>query len=53
MIRGALNRFRRGLRKTRQGVVGGLRSMCGRRIKLDTETLEQSEERLISADRGV
>jgi fused signal recognition particle receptor len=53
VIRGALNRFRNGLRKTRQGVVGGLRSMFGRRIKLDTETLEQIEELLISADMGV
>jgi fused signal recognition particle receptor len=34
-------------------MVGGLRSMFGRRIKLDTETLEQIEELLISADMGV
>ncbi len=53
MIRGALNRFRTGLRKTREGMVGGLKSMFGRRIKLDPETLEQIEELLISADMGV
>ena len=53
MIKGTLNRFRAGLRKTREGVVGGLRAMFGRRVKLDTETLEQIEELLISADMGV
>jgi len=53
MIKGTLNRFRAGLRKTREGVVGGLRAMFGRRIKLDTETLDQIEELLISADMGV
>jgi len=53
VIKGAFNRFRAGLSKTREGVVGGLRSMFGRRIKLDTETLERIEELLISADMGV
>jgi fused signal recognition particle receptor len=53
VIKGTLNRFRAGLRKTREGVVGGLRSMFGRRIKLDPETLDQIEELLISADMGV
>lgn len=53
MIKGAINRFRAGLRKTREGVVGGLQSMFGRRIKLDPETLDQIEELLISADMGV
>jgi fused signal recognition particle receptor len=53
VIKGTFNRFRAGLRKTRDGVVGGLRSMFGRRVKLDTETLEQIEELLISADMGV
>ncbi len=53
MIKGALGRFRAGLRKTREGVVGGLRSMFGHRIKLDPETLDQIEELLISADMGV
>ena len=53
MIKGTLNRFKAGLRKTREGVVGGLRSMFGRRVKLDTETVDQIEELLISADMGV
>jgi fused signal recognition particle receptor len=53
VIKGTLNRFKVGLRKTREGVVGGLRSMFGRRVKLDTETLDQIEELLISADMGV
>jgi len=53
VIKGALGRFRAGLRKTREGVVGGLRSMFGRRIKLDSDTLDQIEELLISADMGV
>jgi len=53
VIKGTLNRFRAGLRKTREGVVGGLRSMFGRRIKLDPETLDRIEELLISADMGV
>ena len=53
MIKGALGRFRAGLRKTREGMVGGLRSMFGRRIKLDPDTLDQIEELLISADMGV
>jgi fused signal recognition particle receptor len=53
VIKGALGRFRAGLRKTREGVVGGLKSMFGRRIKLDPDTLDQIEELLISADMGV
>ncbi len=53
MIRGAFNRFRNGLRKTREGVVGRLQSLFGNRIRLDEETLDQIEELLISADMGV
>ena len=53
MIKGAINRFRAGLRKTREGMVGGLQSMFGRRIKLDPDTLDRIEELLISADMGV
>ncbi len=53
MIRGALNRFRHGLRKTREGVVGRLQNLFGGRVRLDAETLEQIEELLISADMGV
>ncbi|MFT5232841.1 MAG: fused signal recognition particle receptor [Candidatus Krumholzibacteriia bacterium] len=53
MIRGALNRFRSGLSKTRAGVVGRLQSMFGGKVRLDDDTLEQIEELLIKADMGV
>ncbi len=53
MIKGAFNRFRKGLQKTREGVVGKLQNMFGNRIKLDADTLEKIEELLISADMGV
>ena len=53
MIKGALNRFRKGLSKTRNNVVGKLQSMFGNSIRLDDETLEKIEELLISADMGV
>ena len=53
MIKGALNRFRKGLSKTRSGVVGKLQNMFGNRIRLDDDTLEKIEELLISADMGV
>ncbi len=53
MIGGALNRFRKGLSKTRENVVGSLRGMFGGRVRLDADTLERIEELLISADMGV
>jgi fused signal recognition particle receptor len=53
VIRGALDRFRSGLRKTREGFVGRLQNLFGGRIRLDEETLDQIEELLISADMGV
>jgi fused signal recognition particle receptor len=53
VIKGAFNRFRKGLRKTREGMVGKLQNMFGNRVKLDADTLEQIEELLISADMGV
>jgi fused signal recognition particle receptor len=53
VIKGALNRFRKGLSKTRSSVVGTLQSMFGNRIRLDDDTLEKIEELLISADMGV
>ncbi len=53
MIRGALNRFRKGLRKTREGFVGRMRNLFGGRVRLGEETLDQIEELLISADMGV
>jgi fused signal recognition particle receptor len=53
VIKGAFGRFRQGLRKTRDGVVGRLQSIFGGRVKLDEDTLDQIEELLISADMGV
>lgn len=53
MIKGAINRFRQGLRKTREGFVGRMRDMFGGRVRLDEDTLDQIEELLISADMGV
>jgi len=53
VIKGVLNRFRKGLSKTRNSVVGKLQSMFGNRIRLDEDTLEKIEELLISADMGV
>ncbi len=53
MIKGAFDRFRRGLAKTRAGFVGRLQQLFGHRVRLDTETLDQIEELLISADLGV
>jgi len=53
MIKGVINRFRQGLRKTREGFVGRMRDMFGGRVRLDEDTLDQIEELLISADMGV
>ncbi|RKZ17639.1 signal recognition particle-docking protein FtsY [bacterium] len=53
MIRGALGRFRQGLRKTRESFSEGLRGVFGSRVRLDADTLERIEELLISADMGV
>jgi len=53
VIRGALERFRRGLSKTRVSFVDGLRDVFGGRVRLDDDTLDRIEELLISADMGV
>lgn len=53
MIRGAFDRFRNGLRRTRDSFLGRLNTLFGGRVKLDAETLDQIEELLISADMGV
>ncbi|MCP4572395.1 MAG: signal recognition particle-docking protein FtsY [bacterium] len=53
MIRGALANLRRGLSRTRESVVGSLRGILGRRVRLDQDTLDRIEELLISADMGV
>ncbi|MBE0564347.1 MAG: signal recognition particle-docking protein FtsY [Krumholzibacteria bacterium] len=52
-MRGALSRFRQGLKKTRTGLVDGMRGMFGNRVRLDQQTLDRIEELLISADMGV
>lgn len=53
MIRGAFDRLRKGLRKTRDGLVGRLGDLFGGRVKLDADTLDAIEEMLIGADLGV
>ena len=53
MIKGAFDRFRQGLRKTREGVVGGLQIHVRRPGQAGQDTLDQIEELLISADMGV
>ena len=54
MIKGVLDRFRSGLKKTREGVVGKLQGLFrGGRVRLDQETLDRIEELLIGADMGV
>jgi fused signal recognition particle receptor len=53
VIKGVLDRFRSGLKKTRDGVVGKLQSIFGTRVRLDQDTLDRIEELLISADMGV
>ncbi|MGD9547714.1 MAG: signal recognition particle-docking protein FtsY [Candidatus Krumholzibacteriia bacterium] len=54
MIRGALNRFRQGLKKTREGFVDKLQGIFGGgKVRLDEDTLDRIEELLISADMGV
>ncbi len=53
MIRGALDRLRRGLQKTREDLFGKLGALLGGRQKLDAETLDRIEELLLRADMGV
>ena len=53
MIRGAFNRLRQGLQKTREGFLGRLQTIFGGKVRLDQDTLDQIEELLISADMGV
>ena len=43
MIRDALDRFRQGLRKTRDSLFGQLRSLFRGKVKLDAETLDRIE----------
>ena len=53
MAWGAFDKLRKGLRKTRDGIVGRLGDIFGGRVRLDPETLDAIEEMLISADLGV
>jgi fused signal recognition particle receptor len=54
VIKGVLDRFRSGLKKTRDGFVGKLQGLFGGgRVRLDQDTLDRIEELLISADMGV
>jgi fused signal recognition particle receptor len=53
VIRGAFGRFRQGLQKSRESLVGGLRGIFGGRVRLDEDTLDRIEELLVSADMGV
>jgi len=50
---GLFERFRTGLRKSRDNFVGGLRRLLGGGVKLDEDTLDEIEELLIKADMGV
>lgn len=47
------DKLRKGLSKTRRGLVGQLTDLFGGRVRLDTETLDGIEEMLIGADLGV
>jgi len=53
MLGRLLDRFKRGLTKTREGMVQKIREVIRRSPKLDEETLEEIEEILIQADVGV
>lgn len=50
---GWLNRFKKGLEKTRQNMSGRLESLIGRTDRIDDDFWEELEEILIQADVGV
>jgi len=50
---GLFERFRSGLKKTRNSFVGNLKRLLGGGVKLDEDTLDEIEELLITADMGV
>jgi fused signal recognition particle receptor len=50
---GWLNRFKKGLQKTRQNLSGRLESLVGRSSRIDDDFWEELEEILIQADVGV
>lgn len=47
------DRLRRGLKKTRDGLVGGLETLLRGRAKIDDDLLDDIEELLIESDLGV
>ncbi len=53
MVLSALRRFRRGLGKTRENLLGRLGAVLKREVYLDDDFLEEIEEILIGADVGV
>ena len=53
MLGKLIDKFRKGLTKTREGMVQKIRAVIRRRPELDEETLEEIEEILIQADVGV
>jgi fused signal recognition particle receptor len=53
MLGGFLDKFRKGLAKTREGVFNRIRDVVRGKPRLDEETLEEIEEILIQADVGV
>lgn len=53
MLGGLLDKFKKGLTKTRDGVFNRIRDVVRGKPRLDEETLEEIEEILIQADVGV
>lgn len=53
MLGKLFDRFKKGLAKTREGMVQKIREVIRRRPKLDDEALEEIEEILIQADVGI
>ena len=50
MAWGAFDKLRKGLSKTRRGLVGRLTDLFGGRVRLDTETLDGIEEVIAHGD---
>ncbi len=53
MLGKLIDKFRKGLTKTREGMIEKIRAVIRRHPELDEETLEEIEEILIEADVGV
>ena len=52
-MKGLFSKFRSGLSRTRSNLVGGISKAVTGKVKLDEETFETIEEKLIAADLGV